>query len=87
MCEGKVSLLYALQGAKITLVDYSSKQLERAKYIAESFNVQPIIKYADILQLPASFFGQYDISMSFGTAEHFFGKDRQSIFDVHFNVL
>ena len=85
--EGKVSLLFSLLGAKTTLVDYSPKQLKRARYIAEKFTVQHIIIEENLLQLPKFFWGRYDISMSFGTAEHFFGKDRQTIFDVHSKVL
>jgi len=85
--EGKVSLLFSLLGAKTTLVDYSPKQLNRARYIAEKFTVQPVIIEENLLQLPKSFWGRYDISMSFGTAEHFFGKNRQTIFDVHSKVL
>jgi len=85
--EGKISLLFSLLGAKTTLVDYSAKQLKRAKYIAEKFEVEPVIIQENILQLPKSFVGQYDVAMSFGTAEHFFGDDRQRIFDAHSSVL
>jgi 2-polyprenyl-3-methyl-5-hydroxy-6-metoxy-1,4-benzoquinol methylase len=84
---GKVSLLFSLLGATTTLVDYSPKQLKRAKYIADKFNVKPVFLQADLLQLPKSFLGQYDISMSFGTAEHFFLSERQAVFDAHYNVL
>lgn len=85
--EGKVSLLFSLLGAKTTLVDYSPKQLNRAKYIADKFEVTPLIIEENLLRLPRSLCGCYDISMSFGTAEHFFGEDRQAIFDVHCQVL
>ena len=85
--EGKVSLLFALRGARTTLVDYSDKQLRDARYIAEAFEVEPDFRLGNLLELPADAFGRYDISMSFGTAEHFFGEDRQAIFDVHARVL
>ncbi len=85
--EGKVSLLFALRGARTTLVDYSDKQLRDARYIAEAFEVEPDFRPGNLLELPADAFGRYDISMSFGTAEHFFGEDRQAIFDVHARVL
>jgi SAM-dependent methyltransferase len=85
--DGKVSLLFSLLGAKTTLVDYSSKQLKRAKFIAQKFEVEPLIVEENILELPKSFLGQYDISMSFGTVEHFFGTDRQKVFHAHFRVL
>ncbi len=85
--EGKVSLLFALRGANTTLVDYSDKQLRNARYVAQEFKVEPDVRPGNLLQLPEDAFGRYDVSMSFGTAEHFFGEDRQTIFDVHARVL
>lgn len=85
--EGKVSLLFSLLGASTTLVDYSSKQLERARRVAEKFEVEPIIINDDILNLPHHHRERYDVSMSFGTAEHFFDDSRQKVFDIHFNLL
>jgi SAM-dependent methyltransferase len=85
--EGKVSLLFAVQGAKTTLVDYSEKQMRNARYVAERFEVHPDFHLGNILTLAAPAHGGYDVSMSFGTAEHFFGDDRQAIFDAHARVL
>jgi SAM-dependent methyltransferase len=85
--EGKVSLLFALRGAETTLVDYSDKQLRSARYVARKFGVEPHFLPSNVLHLPAETSGRYDISMSFGTAEHFFGEDRQTIFDAHLDVL
>jgi len=85
--EGKVSLLFSLLGARTTLVDYSSKQLERARRVAEKFEVEPIIINDDILNLPHHHRERYDVSMSFGTAEHFFDDSRQQVFDAHFRLL
>lgn len=85
--EGKVSLLFALQGAKTTLVDYSEKQLGNARHVAEAFAIEPVFMPGNLLRLPSEAFDRYDVSMSFGTAEHFFDEDRQTIFDVHRRVL
>lgn len=85
--EGKVSILFSLLGANTTLVDYNAEQLRRAARIAENFEVEPMIAQADLLHLPRNFWGKYDVSMSFGTAEHFFDSERQSVFDVHANAL
>jgi SAM-dependent methyltransferase len=85
--EGKVSLLFSLLGAKTTLVDNSRAQLERAKDVATQFEVEPFILEQDLLRLPKSFHSQFDVSMSFGTVEHFFGQDRQRVFDVHRSLL
>jgi SAM-dependent methyltransferase len=85
--EGKVSLLFALLGARTTLVDYSDKQLRNARHIAEAFEIEPVFMSSNLLRLPNELLGCYDVSMSFGTAEHFFGEDRQRVFDVHLSVL
>jgi 2-polyprenyl-3-methyl-5-hydroxy-6-metoxy-1,4-benzoquinol methylase len=85
--EGKVSLLFSLLGANTTLVDNSQEQLKRAKHIATQFNIDPFIVERDLLRLPESFNKQFDVSMSFGTVEHFLGQDRQHVFDVHRSLL
>ena len=85
--EGKVSLLFALLGSTTTLVDYSAKQLDRARSIAQNFDVEPTIVQGDILALPESLCEQFDVAMSYGTAEHFFSERRQEVFDAHLSVL
>ena len=37
----------------------------------------------DLLDLPPEMEGRFDVAMSFGTAEHFFGEQRQRAFDAH----
>jgi SAM-dependent methyltransferase len=85
--EGKMSLLFSLLGAETTLVDNGPTQIERAKFIARQFFIEPVFIKENVLELPKSFLEQFYMSMSFGTAEHFFGKERQEIFDVHCGVL
>jgi SAM-dependent methyltransferase len=85
--EGKVSLLFSLLGAKTTLVDNSQEQLKRAKYVATQFNIDPSIMEQDLLQLPKSLNEQFDVPMSFGTVENFFGQELQSVFDIHRSLL
>jgi 2-polyprenyl-3-methyl-5-hydroxy-6-metoxy-1,4-benzoquinol methylase len=41
----------------------------------------------DALVLPVDLLGKYDISMSFGLAEHFRGVERTKIIKSHFDVL
>lgn len=84
---GKVSLLFSLLGAKITLVDYSDKQLFAAKYIHEHFHLNPRVIKGNILNISEELRGQYDVAMSFGTAEHFWGDERQAVFNNHAEVL
>ena len=84
---GKVSLLFSLLGAKTTLVDYSEKQLSAARFVHEHFRFNPRIIKGNILNLPEEIRGQYDVAMSFGTAEHFWNADRQVVFNSHAEVL
>ena len=84
---GKVSILFALLGAEITLVDYSDKQLSAAKVVHDYFATSAQIKKDNIFSLPKEQYSGYDIAMSFGTAEHFLKNERQSVFDSHAGVL
>jgi SAM-dependent methyltransferase len=84
---GKVSLLFSLLGAKATLLDYSERQLEAAGCVHASFDAHPSLVQSDLLDLPQSVEGAFDVSMSFGTAEHFGGEERQRVFDAHARVL
>jgi len=84
---GKVSLLFSFLGARITLLDYSEKQLSAAGSVHKYFESKARFIKSDILQLPDVLRGQYDVAMSFGTAEHFWGVNRQTVFENHANVL
>lgn len=84
---GKVSLLFSLLGARATLLDYSEKQLAGAQFIHEQFHLRPEMIEANLLELPKRLWGQYHVAMSFGTAEHFWGDERQRVFDNHTKVL
>ncbi len=84
---GTNSVLMAKRGADITVLDYSEKALLRSNefFRRNGLNVEFI--YEDALKLPKSLYGQFDISMSFGLAEHFKGKQRLLIVRSHFDVL
>ena len=84
---GKVSLLFSLLGAKTTLLDDNENQLAAAKFIHEEFHLLPHMIEANLLHLPERLWGEYQVAMSFGTAEHFWGDDRQRVFDNHAKVL
>lgn len=85
--QGKVSIIFSLLGAHTTLFDYSDKQLSSAKYIHTSLGLDPEIINGNILSIPDNMAGRYDVAMSFGTAEHFWADDRQTVFDSHARVL
>jgi 2-polyprenyl-3-methyl-5-hydroxy-6-metoxy-1,4-benzoquinol methylase len=85
---GTQSLAMGLLGAKITLVDLNKNALDRANKIFNKFLLTPTCYQGDIFQLPESFIGKFDISMSFGTIEHFMQPHlRQKSVETHFNLL
>jgi len=84
---GKVSVLFSLLGSHVTLLDYSQRQLKSAESIHNFFHTNPEIINTNILNLPDEILGRYDVSMSFGTVEHFWANDRQTIIDNHARAL
>ncbi|MEM4270773.1 MAG: methyltransferase domain-containing protein [Candidatus Pacearchaeota archaeon] len=84
---GTNALLFAKNGAKITILDYSAKAIERSKEFFKRNNCKAKFILADALKLPEEIIGKYDVSMSFGLAEHFQGKERQDIIKSHISLL
>jgi len=84
---GKVSLLFSLLGANTTLLDYSERQLSAADYVHQQFHVHPLSINHDLVNLPENLHSQFDVAMSFGTAEHFWDDDRQLVFNSHAQAL
>jgi 2-polyprenyl-3-methyl-5-hydroxy-6-metoxy-1,4-benzoquinol methylase len=77
-----------LQGAQITLVDLNKNALDRAKKIFEKFKLYPTCQQGDIFRLPEHFSGKFDVSMSYGTIEHFMQPNlRQKSVDTHYKLL
>jgi 2-polyprenyl-3-methyl-5-hydroxy-6-metoxy-1,4-benzoquinol methylase len=86
--SGVESLLTALQGANVTLVDYSKTALTRAKALFSSYNLNPICCNQSIFNLDDRFFSSFDISMSFGLVEHFLkNPERERAIAIHCDVL
>ena len=75
------SILMAKKGANITLIDSSKEALKVAKSILENLSLDAEIVYGDVFEY--DFKGEYDIVHSEGLVEHFLGKKRQKIFDIH----
>jgi 2-polyprenyl-3-methyl-5-hydroxy-6-metoxy-1,4-benzoquinol methylase len=84
---GTNALLFAKRGAKITILDYSKKAIERSKEFFKRNNCQAEFILSDALNLPESILHNYDVSMSFGLAEHFWGKERLQIIKSHFDLI
>lgn len=84
---GKISIMMNLLGADTTLVDKSEKVLGQTEQAHEKFGCRSKYILADALDLPKELENKFDISMSFGTAEHFLAGERQRIFNAHFRML
>lgn len=88
--SGHYSMLFARRGAKVTLIDYSKKSSELCKRIFKDHGfTSDQVKFVlmDALKLDSLFFRKFDVSMSFGVAEHFIGNDRRTIVANHLSVL
>lgn len=84
---GTLSALMAKEGAKITIMDYSDKALEKSKEFYKRNNIQAKYIKENALNVKKELLNKYDISISSGLAEHFKGKERIKIIKTHFDVL
>lgn len=85
--RGTNAALMAQRGAKVSVLDYSESALERSRKLFDQLNLPVEFILQDALDLPSSMHGRYDVSMSFGLAEHFLGADREKILKAHFDLL
>ena len=84
---GTNALLFALRGSEVYVLDYSSKALKRSQEFFSRHDIKSNMIMQDALNLDKNLFGKFDVSMSFGLAEHFTGKNRIQIIKSHFDVL
>lgn len=84
---GLNSLAFSLLGAKITLVDYSEIALQKAAVLFQYYGLYPTLIKRDIFKLDESYHNKFDVSMSFGLAEHFRGRQREYVFRLHYNLV
>jgi 2-polyprenyl-3-methyl-5-hydroxy-6-metoxy-1,4-benzoquinol methylase len=84
---GTNAALMAKRGANVTLLDYSEGALKHARKFFERNGLSAQFIKQDALSLPIDLFEKYDISMSFGLAEHFKGVERTKIIKAHFDIL
>ncbi|MBN2119686.1 MAG: class I SAM-dependent methyltransferase [Candidatus Omnitrophica bacterium] len=85
--RGENALLFALKGARVSLLDYSDVALDKAGELFKAFGLSASFIKADIFDIPDDLIGKFDISMSFGLAEHFTYPERIDIFDIHKSLL
>jgi len=85
--RGLNGVLYAEQGANVTLLDVSAYPLEQAGPLFESRGLAFEAVAADAFALPDELRGAFDVSMSFGLCEHFLGERRRAIVAAHVELL
>jgi len=88
--SGHYAMLFSREGANVTLLDYSKKALKFSQAVFKDQgipegDVQFICMNA--LKIEQSLFNKFDVSGSFGVAEHFIESDREVIVKSHFDVL
>jgi len=85
--EAYDSLLFAMEGADVTVLDQSANALKTSKILFKRYGYKAKFIQMDALNLAKKLFSKFDVSMSYGTVEHFIGKNRIKIFQSHFDVL
>jgi len=85
--RGEISLIFNLRGAKTTLLDYVQGALDNAALLFKHFGCHAQFICADAFNLPPWMLESFDVSMSFGTAEHYDYPQRQKIFNIHAALL
>jgi SAM-dependent methyltransferase len=85
--RGLNALLFALRGARVTLVDRTEVALEQARWLFGRHGVEFTPVIADALALPKRAKGCFDVAMSYGLCEHFLGRRRRRIVGVHLDLL
>src|SRR5208282_2886160 len=84
---GTNAALFAVNGAEVTVLDYSDQALCRSRELFNEAGVEGIFIKHDALALPLKLLGEYDVSMSFGLTEHFLGDDRLRIYKAHLDLV
>jgi len=84
---GTNAALMSELGANVSILDYSKKALERSEKLFNELELKVNIIQDDALLSSSEYKNKFDITMSFGLAEHFIGQDRQSIIDAHIKPL
>lgn len=84
---GLYSAFMNSRGADITIVDYSDSALKASSEYFKANGYEATYINRNILDLPQDLCGKFDISMSFGLAEHFLEPERTRIIKSHIDVL
>lgn len=84
---GAHSLMAASEGATVYLLDYSEIALQKAQKRFELLNLKGNFLYGNAFDLDLFQKANFNLSWSFGTAEHFSGQIRNDFFKLHFDYL
>ncbi len=84
---GWYSFVAASEGAQVTLLDYSEDALKLAKDRFSFFSFNADFIFGDAFKLIKAKKYEFNVSWSFGTAEHFKYELRQIFFELHFDYL
>ena len=84
---GTNAVLMAQKGALVTILDYSEQALVRARELFSRNGLTAEFINEDAFSVSQVLSGRYDLSMSFGLAEHFRSDERIKINKIHFDVL
>ncbi|HEX6701854.1 MAG TPA: class I SAM-dependent methyltransferase [Gaiellaceae bacterium] len=85
--RGLNALLYGQRGARVTLVDLSTFVLEQAGELFGRLGVEAELVEGDVFDLPELVRDRFDVSMSFGLAEHFLGERRRRVVAAHLEAV
>jgi 2-polyprenyl-3-methyl-5-hydroxy-6-metoxy-1,4-benzoquinol methylase len=85
--QGKVSFLFSALGAEVSLLDCNADTVAHAGQLHRGNGGKTKLIVNNLLDLPNEFRQHFDIAMSFGTVEHFFGDERQRAFDSHAEAI
>lgn len=78
---GVNSILMALRGAEVTFVDTSKKALDIVKINLDGLGLKGRLVCESVFD--SDFKGEFDLVHSEGLVEHFLGKERQEIVNIH----
>ena len=84
---GTFAALMAGEGARVTILDYSANAISRSRDFFNSLGIEAAFIRVNALTVAETLSEKYDITMSFGLAEHFQGQERIQIIQSHFQGL
>lgn len=76
---GTNAALMGKRGANVSVPDYSQEALDRSARRFQRMGIPVNVIKRDVFDLPKALTRSYDVSMSFGLAEHFLGDKRKAI--------